>query len=375
MHQTRTQFAIFLLVALIISGHGIAQEKKKRTADKASGEKGPVIEALYAIDTPGFDKLKQGETIKIKGQCGSLRDGKLALSLSKPYYGNRPAIPAPDLVKEFVAEPERAKKKYESGCIVIEGVVKGRLGNRLIISGSESPKSGTVKGETVASLEAALAKSSPAFTLTVSEFEAEYKKDAKAADQKYGGKIIDVSGTVSVVGQDALGDDCFVLLSTKGLGVYCKTIDDQPWARVGSEQKVKMRGTCPPKADRGYLEQCMVIEKDKSYAPVTIASDQLAKEFTKAQEEARKKFHEKTVIVKGEVTAKREDKDGDISLTLKGDGNVNVICYVRSPNKGQANVVQVGGSVKLVGSCSFFEKTAQFIGCNFIYDAPAKKGS
>src|SRR5262245_41585318 len=74
----------------------------------------------------------------------------------------------------------------------------------------------------------------PDFSRSAKEFDEEYNKDKKAAEARYKGKVVELSGTVKSVGRN-IGKEAFLSLEAgpKNLaGVMCFTTDKQPWLKA-----------------------------------------------------------------------------------------------------------------------------------------------
>lgn len=194
-----------------------------------------------------------------------------------------------------------------------------------------------------------LSKAKPDFTLTAEEFFKEYKADKSAAERKYKGKVIELSGTVSGMGRNISEDGYLTLEVPKELiGVQCFTADDAPWNTAIPGQKVKVKGKWPEFSISAALIHCVITEAGPSPA-MRLTADQLAKEYKADPEAARKKYADKWLIVTGEVVDREFNSVGAASVQLKTTGDVKVKCSFTAFDKAQVKQFKVGQSVTLVG--------------------------
>ena len=85
----------------------------------------------------------------------------------------------------------------------------------------------------------------PAHRITANALFAEYKANEVAADAKYKGKIVIVSGVIQKIGKDVL-DQAYIVIGGKGFldGVQCTFAESQnaSIARLSKGQKVTVKG-------------------------------------------------------------------------------------------------------------------------------------
>jgi hypothetical protein len=160
------------------------------------------------------------------------------------------------------------------------------------------------------------------FSLTVEMYLREFETNEEAAQAKYQGKTVELSGVVDNVGR--FYDHDFVELQEGGdtprnfLGVRCEMIDAEPWAKVVPGQRIKVKGQY--EGIGRTLSSCVFVETGASPA-ITISTADLAKEYAADLEAVRKKYTRRWLIVSGEVVEK-----GAYRVVLKGDGKVQVVC-------------------------------------------------
>jgi Leucine-rich repeat (LRR) protein len=193
-----------------------------------------------------------------------------------------------------------------------------------------------------------VSKVEPAFSLTAEKFAAE-AKDRAVANEKFKGKVVELSGVVKTVGQNISGEPYLSLEVEKDFtGVMCFTADAEPWAKVVPGQKIKLKGKWPPDAFGTVLAHCAFVDVGTSPA-ITITAQQLAKEYAADKEAANKKYTDKYLIITGEVADKEFNSAGAASVTLKVDGNVKVKCSFTAFEKGMVKPIKVGQQLKAVG--------------------------
>jgi tRNA_anti-like len=182
--------------------------------------------------------------------------------------------------------------------------------------------------------------------LDAKAWHAEWKKDKAATAKKYQGKVIELSGVVAQVESDPTGQGGFVFLEVAGdaLGVQCATVDKEPWAKVSTGSSVKVRGTIPDKASIAYLVNCVITEAGANPA-VAIDGPKLAREVAADPKAAKAKYDEKWAILTGEVAGKQ----GDSTLIVKGDGDVQIPCNFVAPDNKAIAPLKAGDKAKVFG--------------------------
>jgi len=85
----------------------------------------------------------------------------------------------------------------------------------------------------------------PSYTLSASQLFSEYKNNEVAADAKYKGKVVIVSGTIQNIGKDIM-DDAYIVIGGGGFldGVQCTFTKGQQSsvARLSKGQQVRVKG-------------------------------------------------------------------------------------------------------------------------------------
>jgi len=163
----------------------------------------------------------------------------------------------------------------------------------------------------------------PDFTLTADEIVKELTKDEKAGQQKFSGKLVEITGEVDSV---QVTNEPWARVWLKGSGkhpaIFCVVSTDQvPKAsQLSRKQKVKLTGTAGEKLGTySDLDKCSLIELDKSNV-IRITSEDFAKEFTADKKAAMSKYTDKDLIITGLLEEVLSDDKGTNFLKVKGDG-------------------------------------------------------
>ncbi|HYH68786.1 MAG TPA: hypothetical protein VD866_29100 [Urbifossiella sp.] len=197
------------------------------------------------------------------------------------------------------------------------------------------------------------AEPEPAIKLTAAAFEAECVQDEAAAQKKYKGKVVELSGTVKLVFYDA--DFKAVVVALKpasdknSLGTGLRIDDPAVYGGLGIGQTVVVRGKVDNTRAPGWLLNCVVVEKGADTIIRVNATD-LAKENTANADATRAKYTEKTLVVTGTVVAfKMSDVNQVEYLELKGDGNTVITLRYPFSVRTLKQDLQVGQTVRLAG--------------------------
>ena len=86
---------------------------------------------------------------------------------------------------------------------------------------------------------------SPSYTLSADQLFAEYRANEVAADAKYKGKVVLVSGTIQAIGKD-ITDEAYIVIGGAGFmdGVQCMFTkgEQSSVARLSKGQRVSVKG-------------------------------------------------------------------------------------------------------------------------------------
>ena len=206
---------------------------------------------------------------------------------------------------------------------------------------------------------AEVSNTEPAFRMTAEEFR------GQAEDEKFRGKVIELSGTVEDVGRSA-GGEAFVELKTSGglLGVMCFTADERPWASFARGQTVRLKGLWSEPLMAPRLLYCVVVEPGE-YAAIRITATDLAKEYAADPDATVKKYEKKHVVVTGEVASKDVNEFKAVALVLKTDNKVKVECGFTAFDRDLSDQYAVGQTVRVFGEFSLNFGTGDTVHLNF----------
>jgi hypothetical protein len=290
--------------------------------------------------TGKFQSFKDG-TLKIKLRDDKEQEYKLdaetaIVSVTKPKEKLAQAtafdgVEAGRIIRVFV------KGKGEDAKVEAVQIAAG-AGKRII----EQP--GAKSGED-------LSKAEPKFTVTAEELHKEFKTDKKAAETKYQGQVVEVKGTVNSLGVN-VSSQAYVDLEVpkEFVGVMCYTADKEPWAKVAPGQQVKLKGRWPKGAFSAQLMNCVFTEA-KSSPAISITAKKLVQEYMAAKEGTRQKYHDKWLIVDGEL-ASIDLKKG--VATIKGDGDTPIKVGFGATQANLFKAARVGRPLKVLGRATIF---------------------
>lgn len=203
------------------------------------------------------------------------------------------------------------------------------------------------------------------FTTTVKDWLTEFKKDRTAAEKKYLGKIVELSGTVKTVVCHDNDLGAFVLLDNEGIivdfivtdavGMSCDVQDPEPWLKLGPGSKVTIRGEgFGPRLSPATIVKVGPLER------IEMKGEELAKEFSKDPKATQKKYKGQWILVDAEVVGKEAPKrvPGAVwkDLFLKGDGKIAIKGHLEGGTKyhdKRTESIVPGKRVKIVGEIAY----------------------
>jgi len=206
------------------------------------------------------------------------------------------------------------------------------------------------------------------FAMTAAQWAEEWKKnsDPQALRTKYEGKIIELSGEVLRVGEDAFGEFGLIFLEAPKEYfefIRCATKDLKPWVQLSQGSKVKIRGKIldlpPSPRPRGIawmdapfwrdqdLYPCEVLEAGPSSALV-LSPPVLVSEFRNDAKTAAQKYQDKWAHLDGEIAEYQTTENG-ADLFLKGEGGKNFRCRLSNWAVKQLAKCEPGQKGKLYG--------------------------
>lgn len=96
----------------------------------------------------------------------------------------------------------------------------------------------------------------PTISVSSSQLYADYRANEVAADAKYKGKILDISGTVTGIGNDILDNGYVTLYGDGFLSVQCSFKNKAQLAPVHQGQQVRIKGMCDGLMGNVLIEKC-----------------------------------------------------------------------------------------------------------------------
>jgi cold shock CspA family protein len=222
-------------------------------------------------------------------------------------------------------------------------------------SGKSDKKEDDKKGEEKKGEEKkGVGDAKPDFTLTAKAFDEEYNKDKKAAEAKYKGKVVELSGTVKLVGRN-LGKEAFVSLdagSKNITGVMCFTTDKQPWLKATPGRTAKLKGKWPEFTVGPSLVGCIVTEVSGPETP-TLTADELGKAYAADKDATTKKYDNKYLFLTGEIAKVTFNEAKAASVLFKTSGKTKVLATFTAFDKEETEKLKAGQKIKVLGLYSF----------------------
>jgi hypothetical protein len=106
----------------------------------------------------------------------------------------------------------------------------------------------------------------PTFKVTAFAMAAEYKENEVAADAKYKGKLVEISGTVDTIGKD-IADTPYIAFATENQYEIINRIqcmfgrnDTEALSSVSKGQKIALRGTVSGALGNIIVKDCEIVE-------------------------------------------------------------------------------------------------------------------
>lgn len=189
-----------------------------------------------------------------------------------------------------------------------------------------------------------------------------YDDNAVAADLKYKGKLLKVTGKVESIDTDIM-DEIYVSLEGDGYfgTVTCYFSDAHASAAAGLSKgsTITIQGTCDGHFIGPNLKDCSIEgakpssnSSTSSSAPSNISAKDLFKEYDENAVAADLKFKGKTLTVTGTVEDIDTDIMDDIYVSLEGDGYFGTVqCYISDSAINEVASLKKGSTVKIRGTC------------------------
>lgn len=183
---------------------------------------------------------------------------------------------------------------------------------------------------------------------TVDDYVTEHKKDPKAAAAKYKGKVIEVTGPVHQLWSKIDGARLVHIDVKTGFPLSCFVIKGAVGGTVVPGQTVRLKGSHQGDTS-GSLWNCEILELGPDTAVRTSATE-LAKEYAADWRKASEKYRGKGMVVTGDVISKLTGTQ--FKLTLKGEGDVVVVCELVDDGKVLDKTYTIGSKASIAGNFS-----------------------
>jgi len=227
-----------------------------------------------------------------------------------------------------------------------------------------SPSASTTKSSTNSGCHTALpANTQPsAISVTSRSLYKAYDDNSVAADLKYKGKLLKVTGKIENIDTDIM-DELYVSLEGDGYfgTVTCYFSDQYKSAAAGLSKgsTITIEGTCDGHFIGPNLKNCRIegakttsTTSGSSSAPSSITARKLYQEYDENAVAADLKFKGKTIKVTGTVENIDTDIMDDIYVSLEGDGYFGTVqCYISDSSINRAAALSKGSTVTIRGRC------------------------
>ncbi|MBN9117732.1 MAG: hypothetical protein J0I06_00930 [Planctomycetes bacterium] len=194
--------------------------------------------------------------------------------------------------------------------------------------------------------------------VTAEELERAYDENVVAADAKYKGKVLQLTGRVFKVVRNRPGVVTIEFETDAGETVDCDfaTKESQtPLAAVTAGDTIVVRGLCKGRSDDVVtLGNCTFVEKfarPAPGAPVVVTVEELAKAYEGNIVAADKNYKGKFLEVTGKVVRVVKNKPGKITVYLGADDRFVVSDFLTKDGKNQLTAVAPGDTVTIRGTC------------------------
>lgn len=204
---------------------------------------------------------------------------------------------------------------------------------------------------------AELAAATPDHIVTPAAWHAEFKADKAAATRKYAGKVVELTGTVSTVADNADAGLSFVHLKVDKdiFGVRCAVADVGLWEKVVDGCEVTVRGKLADGAIfAGELLPAAVVKVDKNPSLSATATD-LARQFKADANKLGDSHNGKWVYVEGEFVSSGQSTDGVRYFVLTGDTDCPIKCSIPLDAEKAMKGLRPGQRVKVLGQFYAFQ--------------------
>ena len=227
------------------------------------------------------------------------------------------------------------------------------------------------------------AKSEDAIKVDASNLYDEYKDNEVAADAKYKGKVVEVSGEIDHI-SSSFGKSSVTLGGMLGATCYFSKSEEGVLASLSKGQVITVRGTVDGKLMGVNLKNCHVTspgntaqsqnaasgsatQASSANGRIEITSEDLDNAYDGNAVKADATYKGKTIIVKGTVTKIAKDLFGKPYVELHGRSDfLGVQCYVASSAQSKLGDLAVGAEVRLKGRVKGKSMIVELDSCEFV---------
>lgn len=207
----------------------------------------------------------------------------------------------------------------------------------------------------------------------------EYKDNEVAADAKYKGKIIEVTGEIDHV-SSSYGESSITLGGVIGVTCYFSKSEEGVLANLSKGQNVTVRGMVKGKMMGVNLKDCKVISPGisapaeagqkndaASTKPAEISSEDLDAAYDANEVKADSQYKGKTILIKGTITKIDKDLFDKTYVELHGRSDfLGVQCYVTQAAHNKLADMSVGTEVHLKGTVKGKSMIVELESCDLV---------
>jgi hypothetical protein len=203
---------------------------------------------------------------------------------------------------------------------------------------------------------------SPAHTLSASDLDKEYEQNEAAADGKYKGHWVEITGSVERVSNDERPSRVRVELSgSRGSTVDClfSTTKKAELGKLVIGESVTIRGKCKGRDDGLVtLENCVRVTKEKDPAEepkpgkdIRVSATELLKAYLENEIAADTKYKNKMLEVNGKVARVARIKPGKVTVEIQSDDGGLLLCDFLAKEGASLGSLKAGQQVIIRGKC------------------------
>ncbi|AWM37497.1 OB-fold protein [Gemmata obscuriglobus] len=196
---------------------------------------------------------------------------------------------------------------------------------------------------------------SPIYKVKSEDLAAEFKQNEAAAQAKYSGAVIEVSGKIIFLGLRNVDNALVGLRETQdqksgssiGLSVVMK--GRSVIGKIACEQEVSIRCTWKKTPLSSGLVEGELLTTGPDTA-VRMTSEEFAQQFTADPKGMKEKCRDRTIILRGAVDSGPDPKGQANEFGLKGNGRIRIRCRIQPAYVDECPVPAIGKDVTVVAS-------------------------